>query len=126
MTDRLLEPLLGGVYAGRSRELSFEAVAPELFARARAGGSLLGHARPRSRPGRAPVFAGLVGGVHGLVAALLADLRAPGADLRTGDAPRPGAAPHGAGWRLDLGAATETLDVDAVVLGRARRPPPAG
>ena len=36
VTDRLLEPLLGGVYAGRSRELSFAAVAPALYERARA------------------------------------------------------------------------------------------
>ena len=48
VTDRLLEPLLGGVYAGRSRELSFAAVAPELFARAPAGGSLAA-ARPGGR-----------------------------------------------------------------------------
>ena len=31
VTDRLLEPLLGGVYAGYARRLSFDAVAHELF-----------------------------------------------------------------------------------------------
>ncbi len=69
MTDRLLEPLLGGVYAGRSRDLSFAAVNPALFARAAEGGSLLAAAQEliRQRPTAAadtPVFAGLVGGVH--------------------------------------------------------------
>ncbi|MGI3786029.1 MAG: protoporphyrinogen oxidase [Janthinobacterium lividum] len=84
VTDRLLEPLLGGVYAGRSRKLSFEAVAPALFAAARTGGSLAGHARASLRPGAGPVFAGLVGGVHGLADALVARLADVGVELRTG------------------------------------------
>jgi oxygen-dependent protoporphyrinogen oxidase len=83
VTDRLLEPLLGGVYAGRSRTLSFEAVAPGLYAAARAGGSLAGHARAALRPGAGPVFAGLVGGVHSLVAGLVARLEDAGVELRT-------------------------------------------
>ena len=45
VTDRLLEPLLGGVYAGYARRLSFDAVAHELFVRAKGGGSLLRHAQ---------------------------------------------------------------------------------
>lgn len=83
VTDRLLEPLLGGVYAGRSRTLSFEAVAPALFAAARGGGSLAGHARAALRPGAGPVFAGLVGGVHGLADALVARLEHVGVELAT-------------------------------------------
>ncbi|SER35250.1 protoporphyrinogen oxidase [Microlunatus flavus] len=82
VTDRLLEPLLGGVYAGRSRTLSFASVAPALFAAARTGGSLAGHARASLRPGAGPVFAGLVGGVHALVDALVERLGQEGADLR--------------------------------------------
>jgi len=83
VTDRLLEPLLGGVYAGRSRALSFEAVAPALFAAARDGGSLAGHARAALRPGAGPVFAGLVGGVHRVVDALVARLQDADVELRT-------------------------------------------
>ncbi len=82
VTDRLLEPLLGGVYAGRSRALSFEAVAPALFAAARTGGSLSAHARAALRPGAGPVFAGLRGGVHGLADALVTRLAERGVDLR--------------------------------------------
>lgn len=83
VTDRLLEPMLGGVYAGRSRELSFEAVSPALYERARGGGSLLGHARsllpaPSVASTPQPVFAGLVGGVSTLIEALATDLRARG------------------------------------------------
>jgi protoporphyrinogen/coproporphyrinogen III oxidase len=75
VTDRLLEPLLGGVYAGSARALSFHAVAPDLFERAKRGGSLLRHAQRIVEQGRqGPVFAGLVGGVSTLIDALLDDL----------------------------------------------------
>ncbi len=119
VTDRLLEPLLGGVYAGRPRDLSFAAVAPDLFARARAGGSLLAHARAGLRPGvTTPVFAGLVGGVSGLVTALVADLEQRGVILRTGAAVRGVRREAGGSWRLLVGsaAAPETLTADAVLL----------
>jgi oxygen-dependent protoporphyrinogen oxidase len=95
VTDRLLEPMLGGVYAGQSRRLSFEAVHPALFAAARNGGSLLSAARQVSAAARRsndssaggdapPVFAGLVGGVSGLVSALADDLESHGVVIRTG------------------------------------------
>jgi oxygen-dependent protoporphyrinogen oxidase len=89
VTDRLLEPLLGGVYAGHTRQLSFEAIAPELYARYREGGSLLQHAAALARPddGR-PVFAGLPGGVSGLVDVLVAGLERRGVVLETGTAVR--------------------------------------
>jgi protoporphyrinogen/coproporphyrinogen III oxidase len=75
LTDRLLEPLLGGVYAGSARSLSFEAVAPELFERAKHGGSLLRHAQEIVKQShQGPVFAGLVGGVSILIDALVDDL----------------------------------------------------
>ncbi|HEV2893876.1 MAG TPA: protoporphyrinogen oxidase [Actinomycetota bacterium] len=82
VTDRLLEPLLGGVYAGHSRELSFSAIAPELYARYREGGSLLHHAAALVRPDdRRPVFTGLAGGVSSLLDVLVADLEHRGVDL---------------------------------------------
>lgn len=58
VTDRLLEPLLGGVYAGHARRLSFAAVNAQLFARARAGGPLSGHAAATRRPGTGRCSAG--------------------------------------------------------------------
>ena len=88
VTDRLLEPMLGGVYAGHSRALSFAAVQPALWQRVCGGGSLLGHAAAQllaapATPPPAPVFAGLRGGVHQLVTALTADLARRGVKLRT-------------------------------------------
>ena len=113
VTDRLLEPLLGGVYAGRSRSLSFEAVAPALFAQARTGGSLAAHARASLRPGAGPVFAGLVGGVHGLVDALVATLAADGVDLRLRSTVT-GLRREGAG--VTLSTPTEEVHAGAVVV----------
>src|SRR6478752_4919514 len=45
VTDRLVEPLLAGVYAGHARELSAEQAVPALAAAAREGSPLLDVAR---------------------------------------------------------------------------------
>jgi oxygen-dependent protoporphyrinogen oxidase len=77
VTDRLVEPLLGGVYAGRAREISARAATPQLVALAERGSIL---AQADSLPGSdVPVFAGLAGGMAGLVDALV-----EGLDIRTG------------------------------------------
>ncbi len=114
VTDRLLEPLLGGVYAGRSRELSFAAVAPELYDRARAGGSLSAHAAAIHRPGGGPVFAGLNGGVGRLASTLARELVAVGLDIRTGAVAR-GLRRTGNGFVL-AGPGGEELRADAVIV----------
>lgn len=125
VADRLLEPLLGGVYAGHARELSFAAVSPALFERVRSGGDLTGHARALSEAaptdGR-PVFAGLRGGVSGLVDALRAALETLGAEVRTGETVRELHVESG-GYRLRTGPvpAPADLHVDAVVLATPAR-----
>lgn len=68
VVDRLVEPLLGGVYAGHARALSARATVPQLVELA-ARGALLGADVPQSD---APVFAGLAGGMAGLTDALAA------------------------------------------------------
>ena len=78
VTDRLVEPLLGGVYAGHAREISARASAPQLVAMADRG-SILEQAGSLPVDG-SPVFAGVAGGLGGLVEALAAGL-----DVRTGD-----------------------------------------
>ena len=118
VTDRLLEPLLGGVYAGHARELSFAAVSPELFARASSGGSLLEHARAAVRPADPrPVFAGLRGGLSTLVTALTTELEQAGARLRTATTVRQ-LERTADGFRLTVGPAPapETIVVDGVLL----------
>jgi protoporphyrinogen/coproporphyrinogen III oxidase len=117
VTDRLLEPLLGGVYAGYARRLSFDAVAHELFVRAKDGGSLLRHAQAVQEGQQGPVFAGLRGGVSIMVDALVDDLDRRGVVLRPAAAVR--ALDHMAGgYQLVIGAAgaPEMIMADGVLL----------
>ena len=118
VTDRLVEPLLGGVYAGNARELSLAAVSPALSLRASTGGSLVGHARAvadAAPPG--PVFAGLIGGVSTLVDALIHDLMECGAVLRPDTTVRE-LVPSDQGYELKCtsAASERLLAADAVVI----------
>jgi protoporphyrinogen/coproporphyrinogen III oxidase len=129
VVDRLVDPLLGGVYAGRSAELSFDATLPALAAASRrhrslaeAAGSLLPPQAQVSAGTRAggPVFTTLTGGL-GMLPAYLA--KASGAEVRTGVMARE-LARTGSGWRLTVGsaAAPEQVDADAVILALPARP----
>jgi oxygen-dependent protoporphyrinogen oxidase len=118
VVDRLVEPLLGGVYAGHACRLSLRATMPLLWERATRGASLV---EPVTAAGDAPParppFAGVVGGV-GLLPDLVADaLRARGAHLRLGAVAR-GLERTPSSWRLVVGSAAspEALEADAVVL----------
>ncbi|MFN2517910.1 MAG: protoporphyrinogen oxidase [Jatrophihabitantaceae bacterium] len=76
VVDRLVEPLLGGVYAGRADELSLRATMPALAARlGSVGGSLVRAAQAVTDvgshdPAGGPVFASLIGGLGSLPTAL--------------------------------------------------------
>ncbi len=127
VVDRLVDPLLGGVYAGRSGELSFEATLAGLAQAARQHRSLAEAAAsllppPADQPGLAPapVFTTLTGGL-GTLPPVLA--RASGAMVRTGAMVRELTRVPG-GWRLTIGAARapEYLDADAVILALPARP----
>ena len=70
VVDRLVEPLLGGVYAGQARSLSLRACLPQVYAAVTAGASLTEAAATAAQSSSAssagssaPVFAGLRGGV---------------------------------------------------------------
>ena len=135
VVDRLVDPLLGGVYAGRSAELSFDATLPALATASRkyrslaeAAGSLLpspAPARCPDDPGARPapggsVFTTLAGGL-GTLPEYLA--KASGAHVRTGAMARE-LSPAEGGWRLTVGsaAAPEQIDADAVILAVPARP----
>src|SRR5680860_876872 len=64
VVDRLIEPLLGGVYAGHARELSAFAAAPQVVALLDGDKSMLkaAAATTAGQPTAVPLFAGLVGG----------------------------------------------------------------
>jgi protoporphyrinogen/coproporphyrinogen III oxidase len=81
VADRLVEPVLGGVYAGRADDISLRAAVPALAAQLRAGGSLVraaaaASASSASHPGGSgAVFAAVRGGVGRLPVALAASGR---------------------------------------------------
>lgn len=115
VVDRLVDPLLGGVYAGRADELSLDATVPALGAAARKESSLFAAARSLQRPSSdSPVFAGIDGGVGRLPVAVAAAARA---DVRTSTTVRE-LHRTTTGWRLVTGPvpAPEVMEVDAVVL----------
>jgi protoporphyrinogen/coproporphyrinogen III oxidase len=116
VVDRLVEPLLGGVYAGHADRISMRAAVPQLLPLARRGGSLVEgvHAlQAGARANPAPVFTGIDGGIGRLPEAVAGACRAAGADLRT-DAPVTGLRRTPDGWSCVVGG--QPLAADAVVL----------
>jgi len=114
--DRLVEPLLGGVHAGRAVELSAHSTVPEIEALARDNRSLyLGLRRMRRRapqPTGAPILVTLAGGLVGLVDALVGRLADD--DLRL-DAPARLISRSNDGYRVELRDGA-SIAADAVVL----------
>ncbi|HEX4702214.1 MAG TPA: protoporphyrinogen oxidase [Pseudonocardiaceae bacterium] len=118
VSDRLVDPLLGGVYAGRAGNLGLRATMPALAAKLDAGaGSVLAAAAGLVQPSngtRTPVFGTVTGGLGTLTDRLAS---ASGAVIRHG---LPVHALHRTdfGWQLDLGSVPrpEFLDADAVIL----------
>jgi protoporphyrinogen/coproporphyrinogen III oxidase len=137
VVDRLVDPLLGGVYAGRADLLSLAATMPGLAAAAATEHTLAGAVRAalaasaahRPAPGSSgsagsagssgsPVFATVAGGLGRLVGAMAARvpvrLGLPVRELRRA----------GPGWALVLGPVPrpEALGADAVILAVPARP----
>jgi oxygen-dependent protoporphyrinogen oxidase len=130
VVDRLVEPLLGGVYAGRADELSLAATMPALAAALPRAGSVLGAAAAARDAGArsrgdddGPVFVTVRDGIGGLPAALVAAARAD-VRLRT---PAHALRRAGGGFELSVGpaAAPSVLQADAVLVaapaGKAAR-----
>jgi oxygen-dependent protoporphyrinogen oxidase len=88
--ERLVDPLLGGINAGRTEELSLDVGAAQLATVARQAASLTEGLRAQREANppdpTAPVFYAPRTGVGALVDALVDALRAAGADLRTSSA----------------------------------------
>jgi oxygen-dependent protoporphyrinogen oxidase len=113
--ERLVDPLLGGVNAGRADDLSCEVMAPQLLGAARSPDGMLAGLR-RAVAGTdptSPVFHSLQGGMERLVDALVSMLGdrfqtgAPVTGLSRGDGPE-------ARWLVST--PTGTRAADAVVL----------
>jgi len=130
IVNRLVDPLLGGVYAGRSEDLSFRATLAPLAAAARGHATLTGAAASLLPPAAgavgaapakpAPVFVSLTTGIGALPEAVA---KASGADVRTNAMVRE-LKRTAAGWRLTVGSAAdpEYLDADAVIVAAPAAP----
>jgi oxygen-dependent protoporphyrinogen oxidase len=117
VVDRLVDPLLGGVYAGRADVLSLQATVPALARALRLRGSVVAAARAAmaAAPRReGPVFATLRGGLGSLVPAVA---RASGAEFRLGLTVRE-IERTPTGFRLVAGPVPEptVLEADAVIV----------
>lgn len=120
VTQRLVEPLLGGVYAGRSDELSLEATIPAL-AQARRSGERLTTAAARLRAGGAGTadgsapFVGLDGGLAQLPQRLAATT---GVQVRSRTTARALERGQDGTWQVVTGPVPrpEMVPADAVVL----------
>ena len=119
VVDRLVEPLLGGVYAGDAYRISMRSAVPQLFQAARTHDSLTQAVRGIQERAAAaqqtgPVFMGIEGGVGRLPLAVAESVRARGAEILTGtpvtELRRSGAS----GWRVVAG--DRVLDADGVIV----------
>ncbi|MHC6593281.1 protoporphyrinogen oxidase [Arthrobacter sp. C152] len=126
--ERLVSPVVGGVHSADPGLLDVDMVAPGLRAGLKEHGSLAGAVSAQRRrsaavPGAAPqagqpakagsAVAGLSGGMHTLVAALVADLRGRGVTLLPGT-PATSAARTPSGWRVT--APGKTFDAGLLVV----------
>ncbi len=121
VVQRLVDPLLGGVYAGRADEISLVSALPALAQRLAGGGSLLEAARATLQaglsaagPAPGPVFGSIAGGLARLPEALAAD---PRLTVRLGTTARE-LHRRTQGWDVVTGpvSAPELMHADAVVV----------
>ncbi|WP_018547191.1 protoporphyrinogen oxidase [Streptomyces sp. LaPpAH-108] len=118
VVDRMIEPLLGGVYAGDAYRLSMRSAVPQLYQAARTHDSLTAavralQARAAGAPQTGPVFVGIEGGVGTLPLAVADAVRARGGEILTGTPARE-LRRDGTGWRVSAG--DRVLRADAVVV----------
>ncbi|MYW64100.1 protoporphyrinogen oxidase [Streptomyces sp. SID8379] len=91
VVDRLVEPLLGGVYAGDAYRISLRSAVPQLFEEARRHTSLTEAVRaiqartPQSAAEPAPVFMGIEGGIGTLPQAVADAVRDRGGEILLGE-----------------------------------------
>lgn len=121
VVDRLVEPLLGGVYAGDAYRISMRAAVPHLYEAARSERSLLAGVRAVQQRAAAtpappgPVFLGIEGGIGRLPGAVADACAAKGADIRLRtpvlELVRPAQGPR---WAVVT--EQEVIHADAVVL----------
>ncbi|MER6154646.1 protoporphyrinogen oxidase [Streptomyces sp. NPDC001868] len=128
VVDRLVEPLLGGVYAGDAYRISMRSAVPQLYQAALTHTSLTEAVRGIQERAAAaqqtgPVFMGIEGGIGQLPLAVAESVRARGAEIRTRTPVTELRREASGGWRVVTGdtdgaggTGERVLHVDAVVV----------
>ncbi|KUO03423.1 protoporphyrinogen oxidase [Streptomyces caeruleatus] len=119
VVDRLVEPLLGGVYAGDAYRISMRSAVPQLYQAARTHDSLTEavreiQAKAAANQQTGPVFMGIEGGVGQLPLAVAESVRARGGEIVTGAPVTELRREEPTGWRVVAG--DRALRADAVVV----------
>jgi len=120
VVEMLVDPLIGGIHAGRVRELSAAAVYPPVLAAGQVRGSMMralqAAAPPTGGAALGPAFLTLRDGLGALGELFAASLRQRGVDVRCGTEVRTvhRGAPGMPRWRVESDQGS--LDCDAVVL----------
>jgi len=121
VVDRLIEPLLGGVYAGDAYKISMRSAVPQLFQIAKSHTSLTEgvrelQAKMAANQQTGPVFTGVEGGIGTLPLAVADAVRARGGEILTGTPARE-LRRDTDGWRVvTTGREERELRADAVVV----------
>ncbi|MFI5680420.1 protoporphyrinogen oxidase [Streptomyces cellulosae] len=118
VVDRLVEPLLGGVYAGDAYRISMRSAVPQLYQAALTHDSLTEavreiQAKAAANQQTGPVFMGIEGGVGSLPLAVAQSVRERGGEILTGAAVTE-LRREPSGWRVVAG--DQVLHADAVVV----------
>jgi len=119
LVDELIEPMIGGIQAGRVDELSAEEVFPALATAARKGGSLMRAIRPIQPPtpvAPTPLFFSLRDGVGSLPTHLHHILRERGVIFRTSDSVTAIRRTTGPSHHWSVETAVSVTPADAVVV----------
>ena len=116
---QFIEPMVGGIQAGRIDQLSAKSVFPQLLSAAQRGGSLMKALRPTTAnaaepPG--PLFNSLRGGVGSLPLELAEQLRRRGVIVRTGVAVTALRRTPSGNYPWDVDTSATTTPADVVVL----------
>ena len=124
VVDRLVEPLLGGVYAGDAYRISMRAAVPQLFEAARTHASLTEavraiQARAAAAQQTGPVFTGIEGGIGQLPLAVAESVRARGGEIRL-NSPVHGLRCTPEGWEVLVDDHVEEADGVVVAVPAAR------
>ncbi|MFD8227285.1 protoporphyrinogen oxidase [Streptomyces massasporeus] len=119
VVDRLLEPMLGGVYAGDAYRISMRSAVPQLFQVARTHTSLTEgvrelQAKAAGAQQTGPVFTGIRGGIGTLPLAVADSVRARGGEILTRTPVTELRRTPDGGWQV--GSAERAWRADAVVV----------